>query len=219
MRWLWAFLLVLLVGCVSTAEREQLSAEVTSLKSELATAELELVRLNDSLRATRSDLASAQAKVNQAAVDITKYDRLYEQKVQEVRVLESQLDSCTTELARYKPKVSVSTSYDSIPYDDLMRNSDAYVGAKVRYRGEVLQVAQRDDGTFALRIAITEDDYFWTDPIWVEYGGARVLEDDLVMLYGTFDGLTTYTAVLGNEITIPKIRADKITVLIKAGDR
>ena len=100
-----------------------------------------------------------------------------------------------------------------------MRYSDEHVGEKVRYRGEVLQVSEHDDGSFTLRIAVTEEEYFFTDPVWVEYDGPRVLEDDLVLLYGTFDGLQTYTAVLGNEVTIPAIEADTITVLTKAGDR
>jgi hypothetical protein len=106
----------------------------------------------------------------------------------------------------------------TISYDDLMRNSDSYAGARVKYTGEVVQVTQRDDGTFVLRVDVTNKVY-WTDTIWVEYSGPRVLENDLVTLTGTFEGLTTYQAVLGNDITIPKITADAIVVTVKAADR
>jgi hypothetical protein len=80
----------------------------------------------------------------------------------------------------------------------------------------VLQVSERSTGRYVLRIA-TADSY--DDVVWVEYEGPRVLEEDVVMLYGTFDGLHTYEAVLGNAITLPQITADSITVLTKAGDR
>jgi hypothetical protein len=82
-----------------------------------------------------------------------------------------------------------------------------------------VQVSQRDDGTFVLRVDVTNKGSYWADTVWVEYVGQRVLENDLVTLTGTFEGLTTYQAVLGNDITLPKITADAVAVSVKAADR
>ena len=38
----------------------------------------------------------------------------------------------------------------------------------------------------------------------------RVLEDDWVTVYGTCKGVYSYTAVLGNTITIPSMWAEKV---------
>lgn len=105
----------------------------------------------------------------------------------------------------------------TIPYDDLFRYNEQHVGKTVRYVGEVLQVQEKeclifcdeDDTGYILRVAVTKGSLgFWDDPIWVEYDGAqRFLEDDIVTVWGVVTGLQKYTAVLGNQVTIPSIAA------------
>ncbi len=107
----------------------------------------------------------------------------------------------------------------TMPYDDLMRENKNYVGDIVYYRGEVQQVSEISQNEYVLRVSVTEKEYFWDDVVWVDYIGSRVLEKDIIDLWGAVTGLRTYTAVLGNDITIPKIKADAVEVVIKAGDR
>lgn len=102
----------------------------------------------------------------------------------------------------------------TIPYDDLFRYNEQHVGKVVRYVGEVIQVQedvciQCDTPSYTLRIAVTEGSYgLWDDPIWVDYEGTdRFLEDDIVTVWGVVEGLQSYTAVLGNQVTIPQVRA------------
>lgn len=102
----------------------------------------------------------------------------------------------------------------TIPYDDLFRYNERHVGKIVRYVGKVLQVQENecllcDNPGYVLRVAVTEDRYgFWDDPIWVEYAGTdRFLEDDTVTVWGEVAGLQKYSAVLGNQVTIPNITA------------
>jgi len=45
----------------------------------------------------------------------------------------------------------------------------------------------------------------WEDTVWGNYHGKRYLEDDIVNVWGRVKGLRTYTAVLGQEITVPEI--------------
>lgn len=102
----------------------------------------------------------------------------------------------------------------TIPYEDLFRYNEDHVGKVVRYVGEVIQVQENpcilcDTPSYTLRIAVTEGGYgLWDDPIWVDYEGQdRFLEDDIVTVWGVVEGLQSYTAVLGNQVTIPHVRA------------
>jgi hypothetical protein len=102
----------------------------------------------------------------------------------------------------------------TIEYDDLFRNNEQHVGKVVRYVGKVLQYGELsclfcDDPGHYLRVGMTNQGYgLYGDPIYVlYYGDQRFLEDDIVTVWGTVDGLESYTAVLGNEVTIPRIKA------------
>lgn len=105
----------------------------------------------------------------------------------------------------------------TIPYDDLFRYNEQHVGKSVRYVGKVLQVQEKEclifcseeDKGYILRVAVTKGSYgWWDDPIWVDYRGTqRFLEDDIVTVWGVVKGLQKYTAVLGNQVTIPSIQA------------
>lgn len=155
----------------------------------------------------------AKIKVQETIEDIRKYDIIYEQKVDELR-------RCENELQGYKPAVVKSTGYQTISYDDLMRYSDDYIGQSVQYVGEVVQVMEAEDGTFELRVAVTKSEYgIYTDVIYVSYGGARVLEQDIVTVQGESVGLLSYETVMGNKITLPHVKADSILVDTKAGER
>jgi hypothetical protein len=95
-----------------------------------------------------------------------------------------------------------------ISYDDLSRNTENYIGEMIYYRGKIVQVIERSGLKVYLRINITEGEYgSWDDTIFVNYEGPRVLEDDIVNIWGKVEGRYSYKAVLGYEITIPEISA------------
>jgi len=99
----------------------------------------------------------------------------------------------------------------SIPYKDLARNPDTYTDTKVKYTGKVIQV-QEDGGTVALLVNVTKDSNdIYTDTMVVSYDKGvikgRVLEDDIISLWGTFTGLVTYKTVLGADATTPQVVA------------
>lgn len=103
----------------------------------------------------------------------------------------------------------------TIPYGDIARNPNDYIGQKTVYKGKVIQV-QESGNDVVLRINVTQGDYgLWDDTIYVDYhkksdGESRILEDDIVTIYGGFKGIKSYTAVLGNQIAIPHIEAEYI---------
>ena len=42
--------------------------------------------------------------------------------------------------------------------------------------------------------------------------GGRILEDDKVSIYGRYDGIETYEALLGNRVSIPRVEATRVVI-------
>ncbi|WP_273477802.1 hypothetical protein [Faecalicoccus acidiformans] len=120
----------------------------------------------------------------------------YKDKTTEVSITCSTIDE-----AAYKAECQ------SIAYEELARNGDSYIGQKITFRGQIIQVMEGDDFT-AYRINVTQGNYgIWDDTIYVQYtvkpGTPRFLEDDIVTCYGMCAGLYTYETVMGANITVP----------------
>ena len=111
-----------------------------------------------------------------------------------------------------------------VSYDDLMRNNKAHIGKIVRFEGEIIQLTESSiftDDEFNLRVATKEGAFgsYSEDIIWVWYKGSRLLEGDVIELWAEVEGLETYLAVLGNSVTIPKLKALYIVLKKKAGEK
>lgn len=106
-----------------------------------------------------------------------------------------------------------------VAYKEIARNPDKYTGQQVKYTGKVSQVIESTWGTsVTLLVNVTKDEYgFYDDAIYVNYtpsssGEGRVLEEDIITIYGEFEGLTSYTSVLGAKITVPQVSAQYIDI-------
>lgn len=106
-------------------------------------------------------------------------------------------------------------SCESIDFKTLSRNPDKYKGNNYKLTGEVIQVQEGWLDTVELRINITKEEFeyidevMWTDTIYatvtIPEGADNILVDDVITFWGTCDGEYTYTSVLGDSITLPKI--------------
>lgn len=94
------------------------------------------------------------------------------------------------------------------PYKKIARNPSDYVGKNATFKGKIIQV-QENGNNVILRANITQGEYgMWTDTIYVTYykqsiNEARILEDDIITMYGEIKGLKTYQTVMKSEVTIP----------------
>lgn len=113
-----------------------------------------------------------------------------------------------TEIQDYK---SSCNTYD---YETIFRDSSQYKGERARFVGKVVQV-QYSGSKVYLRINVTasESPYgsyvSYSDTMWATYSPSssesRILEDDILTIYGDLNGTYSYQSVLGGEITIPSI--------------
>ena len=103
--------------------------------------------------------------------------------------------------------------YQTPSYEDIARNPDQWSYAAITMTGEVVQLLESTDVN-ELRIAVNGD---YDQIILVDYypsimEGTRVLEGDTVTVYGTYLGIVTYTSTLGQEISVPYLQVDSITI-------
>lgn len=114
--------------------------------------------------------------------------------------------------AWYKLTTVSSNDYGVYSYTDIARTPEEYEGIPMTFSGKVVQVINGDD-EIQLRVA-TDGSY--GDVILVGYSSDllnwRVLEDDMITIYGTCLGLYTYQSTLKGAISIPAIYADGIVL-------
>jgi len=93
------------------------------------------------------------------------------------------------------------------PYSDLARTPDSYKNMKLVITGKIVQVMEKSNGA-QYRIAVDDnyDQMFYVDYTG-DFAAGRMLENDIVTLWGTYDGLMSYTATIGGKITVPSLIA------------
>ncbi len=101
----------------------------------------------------------------------------------------------------------IKSNVITVSYDDLMRSNENYVGKIIYYRGKIIQVREDYNDEYTLRVATKESEYvgYSDNIIWVNYKGKRLLEDDIIDVWGKVKGLKSYTGLLGDQVTIPEI--------------
>lgn len=109
-------------------------------------------------------------------------------------------------------------SCQTYTYEQMARNPENFKGTNVKVTGEVIQALYGSEG-IDLRVNITkEGNYatYYTDTIYVVYypeeGEDKILEDDIITIYGTAQGDYTYTSTLGGPITLPLVYGKYIEI-------
>lgn len=105
-----------------------------------------------------------------------------------------------------------TTSFPRPQYNDAMRYPERYEGTNISIYGKVLQKLNNGDRV-TLRVATS---WSWDNVYYVTYSqseiGIAVIEDDWITVYGESTGVYTYSAIFGNEITIPSMEAERIFI-------
>lgn len=106
---------------------------------------------------------------------------------------------------RFMTESEYKSECESVAYETIARAKDGLKGDKLTFTGQIIQATP---GTY--RMNVTKGDYFYTDTIIFDIDenilNENILEDDIVTIWGESEGQYTYKAVLGNEITVPKIK-------------
>ena len=103
-------------------------------------------------------------------------------------------------------------SCQAMDYKTIARQPELYEGKNIKVTGEVWQVVEEgDDALYQINIDKTEYGYDYNSSVQIIYKDAknnfRVLEDDIITVYGEYKGIVSYTTVLGAKQSIPQISA------------
>ena len=123
---------------------------------------------------------------------------------------------------------------DSIPYDDLYRYIEEYLGDLVYYKANIdwvqpaqsweewsertqTYVTRTPEYDYLLTVSITlpEHGYYWEDQVVVQYSGPRLLNGDIIEFVGQVEGLFDDYGSQGP----PELEAKVVRLIAKAGDR
>ena len=130
-------------------------------------------------------------------------------------VLESEEFERSPEEIEAEYKASCKT----FTYKEIARNPGGYEGELAVFTGEVVQVQQEQLlglMFYVLRVNVTKSGRYYDDTVYVSYttttDAPRILEDDIIVMYGELTGEKTYTTVMGASVTIPSFSAEYIDI-------
>lgn len=114
-------------------------------------------------------------------------------------------DMSTEDIAEY-----LKERCQTYTFEEIARYPEEHKGELAVFTGEVSQVVEGSNSTTLLVSITKEGEYFsyYTDSVYVEYEFSdvlKVLEGDVITMYGELQGEKTYRTVLGASRTIPLI--------------
>ena len=214
----WKYILTALVALF-------IGSSMGPSESEVETLENENKEQSSTIKSLKSTNKELQAKVDEAKPwfelsDIEKEQQLAAAKEAEEKRLAEEKAKAEAEAqakaeaeaqakaeAEEKERIGYNTG---ITYDQLARTPDDYIAQKVKFKGKVIQVMEGDKET-QIRVAVNSN---YDTVIFAAFDkdivSSRVLEDDIVTLYGMSTGLLTYKSTMGGNISIPGMIVDKI---------
>ena len=124
---------------------------------------------------------------------------------------EEKTEPKTTSLSTGDKEKDYKAKCKKLDYNKIERNPDSYKGQYAKVSGKVIQVSEGWFDSVTCRVS-ESGDKIWYVTYKHKEGEPRILEDDSVTFYGICEGVTTYTALFGNSITIPKLSAEYVTI-------
>ena len=156
----------------------------------------------------------AEIKAKEEAEAIAKAEREKAEAIAKAEQEEAEaIAKAEQEEADRKALEAKEESYNSgITFDNLARNPDTYKSQNVKFTGKIIQVVEgRKKSTYRLAVDEDYDKIIFLEISAEQLKDNRILEDDILTIKGSSDGVTSYSSVLGGKITIPKIIVDSFT--------
>lgn len=213
-----AMVCITLSGCasgVTQGQYESASSAVSIAESQKESLSSELESLNAEYSAYKESMEQyeglAEAEVNARKIEAESKAAMESIAMESSKAAEEQAAQASREAEEASIAAEEAKGYETgITYDQLARTPDDYEGQKVKFSGKVLQVME-GSGTVQIRLAVNKD---YDTVLYGEYKkdiiSSRVLENDIITVYGTSTGLLSYQSTMGGTITIPSIKIDKI---------
>ncbi|WP_010677891.1 coiled-coil domain-containing protein [Bacillus timonensis] len=183
---------------------EELTAKNTESKTKIAELEAKVKEAEPFFK-----LQEEERKAKEAEAKAAEEKRVAEEKAKKEAEEAAKAKAEAEEKAKAEAKAK--KGYETgITYDQLARTPDDYMFEKVKFKGKVVQVME-GDGVTQIRLAVNDN---YDTILFGEYDSSvvssRILEDDVITIYGSSTGLITYESTMGGNISIPGVLIEKI---------
>ena len=214
MKRLVSVLLMMVVLAFSSAYAEEVSQYVELQKGSRGEA---VVKLQERLNELNFDAGIADGIYgNGTATAVSFFQQQNELNITGIADVE-------TQERLFSPDCPVAIEYEELDWIGCSRYPEEYQDRHVQFSGRVLQVMELLPGiisshielkmNYGLRVA-TNGNY--DDVVYVfvnnEDVDGRILEDDEITVWGTYNGIYDYKTVLGAAMSIPKIYTETLVI-------
>lgn len=109
-------------------------------------------------------------------------------------------------------EIDINEYSTEITYDELARNPEKNKGKKIILSGTIIQVIEGKDYS-QYRLAVDDNyDHIVFIEIPKSLLSSRILENDIIKIYGQSYGTIDYESTLSGNITVPAITVDKFEI-------
>lgn len=150
--------------------------------------------------------------------EIEKQEKEKQEKEAEEEKIRKEKEAEEEKIKKEKEEQDFKASCKNYTFEQIARNPENFKGTNVKLTGEVVQ-ALYNSSSVDLRINITKNGTYttyYTDTIYAIYdfkkGEDKILENDIVTIYGIAQGDYSYISTIGSKITLPLINVKHITI-------
>lgn len=147
---------------------------------------------------------SAISKIDDLSNNESKYVE-YAQNLESIEK-QSQIDKENAEKNEYISKCNFKD------YQDILRNPNNYKNQYIKVSGKVIQVSNGWFNSVTIRLRDSLSNIWYISYYYSNDDEPKILEDDNITVYGQSTGTTSYTTILGSQVTIPSIDAKYIDI-------
>lgn len=153
-------------------------------------------------------------------IDVVNLENVTEDNIRDnMKFYDTSHNETSTTMTALEQKVEndYKNSCQKYNYKDVLRNPENYEFKETYWFGKIVQVVDSYSyrvGVNCSRNRYADGGYICDDYIYMSYyGDTRLIENDIVKLYGFMNGTQTYTTVMGASVTIPSFWAKYVDIV------
>lgn len=186
------------------AEASQFSQELETLKKQNTTLEGEKDALNTQLESLGADFTTYKESMSAYEGLAVAEAQARQIEAEAIAASKAAEEEAVAAAAAAQKEADEKAGYETgITYDQLARTPDDFKNKKIKFKGKVLQVLE-GDGEVQIRLAVNSNyDKIIYGAYKKDIVTSRVLEDDIITVYGTSNGLLSYQSTMGGHYYNP----------------
>lgn len=172
------------------------------------------VHLNLGENALRFEATLAGHNAASESITVTRSQTQAEREVEERAKKErEEREHREEQEKREHEEAEYKANAQSIPFADLNKDVERYVGDKVTYEGEIFQIHEEGTEGGWMLVNVTKGEYeIWSNPVYVSFHThVQGSEKSIVSFWGEVKGTKSYETKIGGHNEVPEIEAQYVS--------